>query len=694
LTRLANAAPVGEESLGYSGEYNGPSVSALRDRRIRILDSTLREGEQGAGVSFTTRQRLQVAWMLDYFGVDAIEISPVVSPSHFESCREMVRAGLSAQIVAHARALRQDIDVLLKCDAGYGAIYHSVSDIHLRYKLKVSFEEAVRRGVDAVEYAKSHGLRLRFTLEDASRTSPDRLIAYARAIEEAGADRISVPDTVGVMTPGGMYRLVRTVRESVSVPIDVHCHNDLGLSLANALAGLEAGADQVHVTVGGIGERSGITDLAQLSVALLVIYGVRLDVRTQMLRDLYDLVFGYLGFKPPPFMPLLGENAYKHKAGTHIAAVLRNPAAYEVVPPRLVGSRRKLVFGELLGKNGAAFFLRLMGLEPDEESARAFAEAMKRLQRGDLFELEMDERMERFFLESQRELSGGGERRMVTVTILHDVVRIEEKMLVESAARMGIDVKLVDTRNMVLDSHGSPGGIVDGVAFQRSVSYYRHLHVTAYLEYAGVTVVNGLQTVIVAGNKMLTTLALARSGVPTPRTLVAFSRDGALSAYESLGGKAVLKPVLGSWGRLVALLDSRAAAQAVLEDREEMGPIHQVYYLQEYVRRPPRDIRSFVVGDRVVAAIYRYQPPDDWRTNTARGGRAEPCPITKELEDISLRAAEAVGGGVLGVDAMETEEGLLVHEVNHNPEFRNSVRVTGIDIAGQMMEYVAGIAKR
>ncbi len=392
--------------LGHSTDYNSASISSLAGRKIHILDSTLREGEQGAGVSFTKRQRLQIAWMLDYFGVDAIEISPVVSESHMESCSEMVRAGLGAQIVAHGRALKQDIDVILKCGADYAAIYHSVSDIHLRYKLKVDFEEAVRRGVEAVEYAKAHGLRLRFTLEDASRTSVDRLVEYARAVEEAGADRLSLPDTVGVMTPSGMYRLVSAVRRSVKIPLDVHCHNDMGLSLANALAGLEAGADQVHATVGGIGERSGITDLAQLAVVLTVIYGAQVNVRINMLKDLYDLVFDYLGFKPYPFMPILGENAYKHKAGTHIAAVLNNPIAYEVVPPRLVGARRKLVFGELLGKNGAAFFLKLMGLEPDEASARAFAGAIKRLQMGDLFELELDERLEKLFIESQRNLEG------------------------------------------------------------------------------------------------------------------------------------------------------------------------------------------------------------------------------------------------------------------------------------------------
>jgi 2-isopropylmalate synthase len=401
------AQSIDRAGLGHSGEYNSGSTSSLGGRKVHILDSTLREGEQGAGVSFTTRQRLQIAWMLDYFGVDSIEVSPVISRSHFESCSEMVNAGLSAQIVAHARALKQDIDTVLRCGASSAAIYHSVSDIHLRYKLNVDFEDAVRRGVEAVEYAKSHGLKLRFTLEDASRASPDRLIEYAKAMEDAGADRLSIPDTVGVMTPGGMYRLVKLVRESVDIPLDVHCHNDLGLSLANALAGVEAGADQVHTTVGGMGERSGITDLAQLAVTLISIYGAQINVRMNMLKDLYDLVFNYLGFSPFPFMPLLGDNAYKHKAGTHIAAVLRNPIAYEVIPPRFVGARRKLVFGELLGRNGAAFFLKLMGLEPDDAKARSFADAMKGLQMGDLFELEMDERMEKLFLESQRSLEGG-----------------------------------------------------------------------------------------------------------------------------------------------------------------------------------------------------------------------------------------------------------------------------------------------
>lgn len=284
---------------------------------------------------------------------------------------------------------------------------------------------------------------------------------------------------------------------------------------------------------------------------------------------------------------------------------------------------------------------------------------------------------------------------MAGLVLLHDVVRVEEKMLVEAASRMNVDLKLLDSRELLLDSGSAPSELLGSPVLQRSVSYYRNLHTTAYIEMKGGTVVNSFRTTLISGNKLLTTLALEAAGVPTPRTYVAFSKEKAMEGFQALGGKAVLKPVLGSWGRMVALLDSQAGALSVLEDREEMDPLYQVYYLQEYVDRPPRDIRIFVVGSRAIAAIYRYQPPGDWRTNTARGGRAEPCEITKEMEDVAVRAAEAVGGGALGIDMMESEErGLLVHEVNHNTEFRNSVRATGVDIAGAIIEYAVQAGRR
>jgi len=376
-----------EESLGFAQIYNG----GFFNKKVKILDSTLREGEQAPGIAFTKRQRLQIGWMLDYLGVNSIEISPIVSESHFESCKELIKAKLSSTIVAHGRAIKEDVDTALRCDAYFYAMYHSVSDIHLKYKLKVTREEALNRTLSVLDYAKSHGLQVRVTLEDASRADPTYLREFAKALYEANVDRISVPDTVGAMRPSGMYRLVKNVKEAAPVPIDVHCHNDLGLSLANAMAGYEAGADQVHTTIGGIGERTGITDLSQFVVALYVLYGVKLDVRYEMLNDLYKLLEEYVKYRIPPNQPVMGENAYKHKAGTHIAAILNNPIAYELVNPEFLGKKRKVVFSELIGKNGASFLLKVLGIENDETLAKMVAQGVKSLQLGDLFELELND---------------------------------------------------------------------------------------------------------------------------------------------------------------------------------------------------------------------------------------------------------------------------------------------------------------
>ncbi|MEM4297699.1 MAG: 2-isopropylmalate synthase [Nitrososphaerota archaeon] len=298
-------------------------------------------------------------------------------------------------MILHVRALRSDIDIALRCDPEWIAIYHSVSDIHLQHKLRISREDAIRRSVDAVEYAKAHGLKLRFTLEDASRADPEFLRTVCKELEAVGVDRISVPDTVGIMRPQGMYNLVKTVRETVNVPLDFHCHNDLGLALAHSLSGLEAGASQIHVTIDGLGERVGIVSLAEAVMALKLIYGLDLKVRYEMLRELSELVQSYTGIRTPPSKPVVGDNAYRHKAGTHVAAVIRNPEAYEVIHPSFVGNKRRVIFGELSGKNGAAFLLRVLGLNPRLEDAEAVAKGLKSLRCGDLFELTLTEELEK-----------------------------------------------------------------------------------------------------------------------------------------------------------------------------------------------------------------------------------------------------------------------------------------------------------
>ncbi|MEM2872995.1 MAG: lysine biosynthesis protein LysX [Nitrososphaerales archaeon] len=277
--------------------------------------------------------------------------------------------------------------------------------------------------------------------------------------------------------------------------------------------------------------------------------------------------------------------------------------------------------------------------------------------------------------------------------MVYDYVRWEEKVIADAAKKKGVDLKLVDSKDVSLLLDNDYEKEFGDVVLQRCLSYFRSLHLTATLEAKGVSVVNNFNVAVVAGNKLFTTLALLKAGIPTPQTVLSFAPESALKSLEKLGYPAVLKPTIGSWGRLVALLKDRDSAEAIFEDREHMFPLYQIYYIQEFVKRPPRDIRSIVIDDRVVAAIYRVSLSGNWKTNMALGAKAENCPITKELEDICARASKAVGGGILGVDCMESPDGLLVHEVNNTTEFKNTVPATGVDIPGLIIDYLVKLRK-
>ncbi|KYH42622.1 MAG: lysine biosynthesis enzyme (lysX) [Candidatus Bathyarchaeota archaeon B26-1] len=287
---------------------------------------------------------------------------------------------------------------------------------------------------------------------------------------------------------------------------------------------------------------------------------------------------------------------------------------------------------------------------------------------------------------------------MITVGITYDRVKWEEKALLKAVKKRNLQLRLVDSKEIYLDTLEEPEEVrstFGDIVVQRCISHFRGLHLAAVLESKGLTVINPFKVSEVCGNKLYTTLALIKAGVPVPKTLIAFTEKGALKALDALGYPAVLKPVSGSWGRLIALVKSREAAQAIIEAREEIrNALLQIYYFQEYVERPPRDIRTLVVGDEVVAAAYRYSRVGEWRTNVARGGVSKACPLTDELKEIAFRAAEAVGGGVLAVDCMESPEGLLVHEVNGRAEFRGLSSATKIDIADKIIDYVVGVAKK
>jgi [lysine-biosynthesis-protein LysW]--L-2-aminoadipate ligase len=281
-----------------------------------------------------------------------------------------------------------------------------------------------------------------------------------------------------------------------------------------------------------------------------------------------------------------------------------------------------------------------------------------------------------------------------SLILLYDSIRWEEKALYEAGIKKGVKIENVDCKNLAVNLNDKNSEYQGQVVLQRSVSYFKSVHSTAALQGLGARVINPLHAAIMCGNKMYAHMELEKAGIRTPKAVAAFSEESAIEILDKIGYPAVIKPTVGSWGRLIALLRDKDAAKAVIEDREHMFPLYQVYYFEEFVRRPPRDIRAIVIGDKVVAAIYRYSGVDEWKTNMALGGHAEMCAVTNELEDICLKATNALNGQIVGVDLMESNsEGLVVHEVNNTTEFKNTVRVTGVDIPGLMIDYALGQGK-
>ena len=271
-------------------------------------------------------------------------------------------------------------------------------------------------------------------------------------------------------------------------------------------------------------------------------------------------------------------------------------------------------------------------------------------------------------------------------------VRIEEKLIFSAFRERGVEYDRLDPRALILDLDSRELGDYD-VVLVRCVSHSQTYYVTRRLEDLGVVTLSPHQTVATCGDKMLTSAALKEAGIPIPRTAVAFTPETALEAIEEMGYPVVLKPLTGSWGRLLAKVNDRDAAEAILEHKKTLGGyVHGVFYIQEYVDKPSRDIRTMVIGDEVIYAIYRHSA--HWITNTARGGEAEPCPVTPEIADLSLSAAKAMGGGIVAVDLLETaDNGLLVNEVNHTPEFHGALQATEVDIAGKMVDTMLQIAR-
>jgi [lysine-biosynthesis-protein LysW]---L-2-aminoadipate ligase len=275
--------------------------------------------------------------------------------------------------------------------------------------------------------------------------------------------------------------------------------------------------------------------------------------------------------------------------------------------------------------------------------------------------------------------------KMIRIGFLYTRLRLEEKYLLEEFEKYNdVEVIRINDGDTFFDINQLPVNI--DVLFERSISYSRGLYISRIFEAHGIPVVNSSLVAERCGDKYVTSQILAQNRIPTPRVFMAFDEDSALKAIEAMGYPCVLKPVVGSWGRLLAKVENREMAEALIEHKATLGVNHQVFYIQEYVDKPGRDIRAFVVDDEAICAIYRSS--ESWITNTARGGIATNCAVTDEIAELCQRAARAVGGGLLALDLFETENGLTINEINHTMEFRNSIATTGVNIPQRMTEYV------
>ncbi len=284
------------------------------------------------------------------------------------------------------------------------------------------------------------------------------------------------------------------------------------------------------------------------------------------------------------------------------------------------------------------------------------------------------------------------DKSQMNIGVLCSRVRVEEKLIFAALREREVDFERIDTRKVTFELGGDSLGEYS-VVLVRCLSHSRAYYLTRWLESLRVPAVSPHCVVATCGDKLLTSAALQEAGVPIPRVVIAFTPEAALEAIEELGYPVVLKPVSGSWGRLLARVNDRDAAEAILEHKATLGGyVHSVFYIQEYVDKPGRDIRTLVAGDEVIYAIYRRSA--HWITNTARDGEPLPCPLTLEIEGLSLAAAQAVGGGIVAVDLLETADGrLLVNEVNHTPEFHGAMQATEADIAGKIVDYVLSVAR-
>jgi 2-isopropylmalate synthase len=349
--------------------------------RVRIFDTTLRDGEQTPGVALSPEKKLTIAKKLDELGVDTIEAGfPIISEGEQQAIKLITKANLRAEICGLARTSKKDIDAAIDCGLNYIHTFIATSDIHLQYKLKMTREQALEKAIEAVEYGKSHGLQVEFSAEDATRTDREFLKHVFSQVANAKADRIDIPDTVGYSTPQYIAEITKDAIAASKLPISVHCHNDFGLAVANAISGIQAGAQCAHVTINGIGERAGNASLEEFVMALQCLqFGQKWEtgINTKMLYETSKFVSNLVGIVVQPNKAIVGENAFGHESGIHTHGILSNPLTYEPISPDLVGRTRWLQVGKHAGIHGISAMLDEYGIKPNENQLRHILEKVK-----------------------------------------------------------------------------------------------------------------------------------------------------------------------------------------------------------------------------------------------------------------------------------------------------------------------------
>ncbi len=383
---------------------------ALKSSKFILVDTTLRDGEQTAGVVFSNQEKIRIAKMLDSVGVHQIEAGiPVMGGDEKKAITQIAGLGLGASIMAWNRANVNDIKQSMECNVDSIAVSISSSDIHIKHKLNSSREQVLENMGKAVEFAKSSGLYVSVNAEDASRTEYDFLLQFAGVARKAGADRLRICDTVGVLEPFHTYELISRLIDDTGMDIEMHTHNDFGMAVANALAGAKAGARFLGVTVNGLGERAGNAALEEVAMALGHLFGEDLKVKTKDFRELSDYVARASGRSIPPSKPIVGTNTFAHESGIHADGVIKDPSTYEVFTPEEVGLERQIIIGKHSGSRAVQLKFQEYGINLSAEESAELLEPIRSATvdlKRTLFDKEIMYIYEEYLKQKEREKSG------------------------------------------------------------------------------------------------------------------------------------------------------------------------------------------------------------------------------------------------------------------------------------------------